>query len=60
MSTHVMSEHWYHILVRVMIQVVGFVAPVEDVGHVVGWRRVHDSGRDYIGHVSVIFILRYP
>lgn len=38
-----MSKHWDHIFVRVMIQVMGFVAPVEDVGHVVRWRRVNDS-----------------
>lgn len=55
-----MSEYWYHIFVCVVIQMMGFVTPVEDIRHIAGWRRVNDSGRDYIGHVSVIFILRYP
>lgn len=59
-SVHVMSKHRYHILVGVLIKVMGFVAPVEDVGHIVGWRRVNDSRRNYVGHIAVISILGYP
>ena len=54
----IMSEHRYHILISLLIEMMSFIAFVENVGHVVWWRRVDNCGRNYVGHVSMVFILR--
>lgn len=42
-----------------IIKMMNLVAFVEDVTHHFRRRRIYDCGRNYIGHVSMILILRY-
>ena len=38
-----MFEHGYHVLVGLMVKVMGPVAPVQDVGHIIWWRGIDNS-----------------
>src|SRR5690242_2210507 len=59
LSIYAMSENWDHVFVSVSVEVMYFVALVEDVGHHVRWRRVDNGGRDDVRHVSGVFVLWY-
>jgi hypothetical protein len=54
-----MREHGNHVLICVVVKMVDFISPVEDVcEHVSRWC-VNDCGRDYIWHISMVTILWY-
>jgi len=54
-----MGKHGNHVLICLVIEMVDFVSPVEDVCEHVSGRCVDDCGRDDIWHVSVVTILGY-
>jgi hypothetical protein len=59
LTIYTMSEDWNHTLISVGIEMMNFVAFVQDISHHVGWGRIDDSRGDDIWHVSGILVLWY-
>ena len=54
-----MSEHGYHILFSIVVEMVRLVALVQDISHHLWWWRIDNGRRDDVGHVAVVPILGY-
>ena len=57
LTIHPMSEDWNHTLIGVGIEMMNFVALVQDISHHIGWRCIDDSRRNDIRHVPGILVL---
>lgn len=42
-----------------MVKMVQLITLIKDVSHHLRRRRIHDGGRDHIGHVAMILVLWY-
>lgn len=55
-----MSEHRDHVFLGIVIEVVRFIALVQNISHHL-WRwRIDDCGGDDVGHVPMVPVLGYP
>lgn len=57
LSVDIVGEYRDHIFVRVGVQVVHFVAFVQDIRHHVWWWCIYDGRRGDVEHISVVKIL---
>lgn len=54
-----MGKHRNHVLIGVTVEMVSLVTPIENIGHVVWWRRIDDGRRDDISHVAMVSVFWY-